>query len=103
MDKKLNSYEVELENQLPLCDKCGKPVHPANDAVILDAIVNNEPLVNLFYGSRHLFPEGECEGSPSRAQYLGGEKDSWGYPFIKERQLAFSKAYAELLQTYKSE
>jgi hypothetical protein len=46
------------------CDKCGKPVPPTQDAVILDALQYGEPLMLLFNQPRHI----TC--SPSRAQYI---------------------------------
>lgn len=46
------------------CDKCGQPVLPREDAVILDAIQYGEPLLMLFNQPRHI----TC--SPSRAQYV---------------------------------
>lgn len=36
----------------------------SNDAGLLQAYAENKP--SLFYSFRHLFPEDDCEGSPSR-------------------------------------
>jgi hypothetical protein len=64
-------------DRLTRCDKCGGMVFRENDAVMLDSLVYKNPLTNLTFSSRHLFPthdsigEQLCEGSPSRAAYFG--------------------------------
>lgn len=60
------------------CDRCGKPVPLENDAVVLDALLGRGWEV-IFGQPRHLLPVVEegfvlCTGSPSRAQYLPGQK-----------------------------
>ena len=65
------------------CDKCGELVELSNDAVALEFLKQHKHLPTGFgrlqYGARHLFPTATCEGSPSRAQFLGGPRDSRGY------------------------
>jgi len=58
---------------LPICDHCGHPVTPDNNAQILSVLAHITPLEQ----ARHLQPmedEGVpiCPGSPSRFQYLDG-------------------------------
>ena len=60
------------------CDKCGKPVERENDATVLEAYRTSNGFYispRHLYAPRHLFPTEDCEGSPSRAQYLGGPPD----------------------------
>ena len=80
------------------CDKCDKEVPWENDATILDAIRIEQPIVILMWRARHLFPVDGCEGSPSRAQYLGGEPDTRGYELDESRIPEYKKAYEELLK-----
>jgi len=60
------------------CDKCGKDVDPKNDAVDFDFLrkYGHRPdgFSKLNYGARHLLPTADCVGSPSRAQYIDGQK-----------------------------
>ena len=67
------------------CTKCGQPVPPKNDALILDQIFVQLTGItkHTLHHSRHLFPivneTGEviCQGSASRVQYIlkGGTRD----------------------------
>ena len=59
------------------CDKCGKKVSLDNDAVELEVLLGT---CSFVCGARHLLPTEDCEGSPSRAQFLeGGTPDPRGY------------------------
>lgn len=87
------------------CDKCGQPVDPKNDAVALEAVIHQHmgrPDKALWLAftasSRHLLPTGDCEGSPSRAQYLEGQPlDPRGeYPLSEMLVEPLRVAYAEL-------
>lgn len=90
------------------CDKCGKPVQPSNDAVLLDAIgqgINLEDswamTLRLNYGARHLLPvveEGQvvCVGSPSRAQYLPGQPRDPRNAYNDDIEAPIREAYATL-------
>ena len=81
------------------CDKCGCEVHPENDATILEAIISGNIAGMLFYGARHLLPEGSCLGSPSRAQYLPGQpRDTReDYPYNPEYEKIYREAYQKLV------
>lgn len=94
---------------LTRCDKCGERVEPGNDAVLL-AIATGEldGLSAVFAQSRHLLPEGNCEGSPSRAQYLEGQpRDTRAeYPYDKRLEKPVREAYAAVqhaVRVYKAE
>lgn len=79
------------------CDKCGKPVEYSNDASRLDALVTGCPEIVLFASARHLLPAGDCEGSPSRAQYIEGQpRDTRGYEYDPELELKIREAYAAM-------
>lgn len=79
------------------CDKCGKPVDKKNDVTVLDARCLGNPIYILMHRPRHLFPTESCEGSPSRAQYLGGPPDTRGeYEFDPELVPAYQAAYAKM-------
>lgn len=87
-----------------LCDKCGRPVPPANDMTMLIAasgLPGAEWAPTLWY-SRHLLPvmeDGErvCEGSPSRAQYLEGQpRDTRGYDYDHTMEEIYRKAWIAL-------
>lgn len=83
-----------------VCDKCGKPVVPENDATRLDRIMFGvESWHVMFTAPRHLLPTEDCEGSPSRAQYLEGQpRDTRGYSYIEEREHMWRDAYTEMLE-----
>jgi hypothetical protein len=67
-----------------LCDKCGEEVPPENNAVNLEACINPKWIL-IFAQPRHLLPTENCEGSPSRAQYLEGQsRDMRGKYFYDE-------------------
>ncbi len=90
------------------CDKCGQPVDPSNDAILLDAVgqgVNLEDpwaaTLRLNYGARHLLPvvvDGQviCAGSPSRAQYLAGVARDPRFPYNDDNEARVRDAYAKL-------
>jgi hypothetical protein len=63
------------------CDKCGRPVAPRNNALVYQAEAG-ELAWDLAVAAqpRHLAPEGECEGSPSRFQHVTGRSDARGFP-----------------------
>lgn len=63
------------------CDKCGQPVGPRNNAVIYQAEAGEVSWeMATLAQPRHLAPEGECEGSPSRFQHITGRADQRGFP-----------------------
>lgn len=88
------------------CDKCGKSVHIANSAKTLQYIVEYGRLPNkkefttfTQSGDRHLLPTDECQGSPSRYQYLEGmDKDPRGGSYAEELELKYRDAYKILKQ-----
>jgi len=89
----------------PLCDKCGKPVHPRNNVYYIDLAAFPNPIVELvvaFTGvpGRHFLPVDGCEGSPSRAQYIEGQpRDTRGYGYHKEEyEQAYRAGYAAVQQ-----
>ncbi len=99
----------------PVCDKCGKPVPPWNNAVLFAQIYAGEPETANYDGDdrpvtiypRHLFPVQEggaviCEGSPSRAQYVGGPPDERpsSDPYYKDCAPGFARAFAKLRTQY---
>lgn len=89
-----------------LCDKCHKPVLPSNDATFLDAIYYREPAVIVVSYARHLLPTEDCEGSPSRAQYLPGmplDAREGGYPLDTTRIDEMREAYEKLQKDYEHE
>jgi hypothetical protein len=65
------------------CDKCGLEVSPQNSVVEfeikLTSLLRCTDVFNI--GSlmtrqdRHLYPEGDCEGSPSRVQLINKDVD----------------------------
>lgn len=84
------------------CDKCSTPVPSTNDAGLLDALLQREPILAFTLPPRHLLPveqDGEtvCPGSPSRAQYLEGQPRDPRYPYRPEAEAPYRQAYAELL------
>ncbi len=85
------------------CDKCGKKVLPENDMIHF-LIILGEKMGETTFGllganPRHLLPEGGCQGSPSRAQYIEGQpRDTRGYGYYKKLESMHREAYAELLK-----
>jgi hypothetical protein len=78
-----------------VCDKCGGEVPWENDATIIESFYHGRPAMVFFYHSRHFLPVGECEGSPSRAQYIEGQpRDTRGFPYEPKREPAWRDAYA---------
>lgn len=78
------------------CNKCGEDVPENNDARYLDVLLGDW---TAFVGqSRHLLPTDNCEGSPSRAQYLEGQpKDSRGtYPYESYWEMRIREAYKSM-------
>ncbi len=84
---------------LPVCDKCGKPVEPNNDVLALYLLMGHSK-DELLFGegqSRHILPVGGCEGSPSTFQYLEGQpRDTRGFRYSEERESQVRAAYARL-------
>jgi hypothetical protein len=96
------------------CGKCGRPVTVGNDAGIVNLVagiiqhhgpnftMNQIDRASLAFsligsGIRHFLPEGGCEGSPSRAQYVSGQpRDTRGYPYVEENERLFRAAWAWL-------
>lgn len=85
---------MESERRWPLCDKCGKPVRPHNNLYHF-ALATGElrGIGVLLCQNRHLLPEGDCLGSPSRAQYLEGQpRDARGYEYDPARETTYREA-----------
>lgn len=84
---------------MSICDKCGKAVAVTNDATRVWALATGDPLLILLCAPRHFLPEGDCPGSPSRAQYIEGQpRDTRGYPYDQNLEKAVRAAYKELLE-----
>lgn len=81
------------------CDKCGLDVPLDNDASIFGTYTGElDPVVLLTISSRHLLPTKNCEGSPSRAQYLPGQKkDSRGYKLNPKVLLKYRNAFITMI------
>jgi hypothetical protein len=81
------------------CDKCGLDVPPNNDASIFGVYTGElDPAVLMTISSRHLLPTTDCEGSPSRAQYLPGQKkDSRGYKYNPKVMLKYRNAFITMI------
>jgi len=56
------------------CDKCGKEVDPTNSALKLQELVLG-PFTAGFVSDRHLYPTGDCPGSPSRVVMIGNDPE----------------------------
>ncbi len=85
----------QLEDIMATCDKCGKPVPQNNDASFIEAILRNQPFFILFANGRHFLPTEDCEGSPSRAQYIEGQpRDTRGYEYDPAMEQKWRDAYA---------
>lgn len=80
------------------CDKCGKPVPDNNNASVLEIYLGH--FSAIFATPRHLLPTEDCEGSPSRAQYLEGQpKDTRAeYPYEKYWEIQVRAAYETMQQ-----
>ncbi len=89
--------EKEQQN---LCDKCGKEVPHSNDLSYIMAIKDNIPSTIFAKPSRHFLPVPGCEGSPSRAQYIEGQKRSLRYPYKLELEQEWREAHAEAIRRY---
>jgi hypothetical protein len=64
-----------------VCDKCGRPVAPRNNAVVYQAEAGDISWdIATLTQPRHLAPEDSCEGSPSRFQHITGQPDQRGFP-----------------------
>lgn len=81
-----------------VCDKCGEPVPDNNNACLLDLYLGNNWMI--FAQPRHLLPTENCEGSPSRAQYLEGQpKDTRSeYPYENYYEKRVRLAYETMQQ-----
>lgn len=81
-----------------VCSKCGKPVSRDNDAVELDyrrGVLSAAAYLTV--PSRHLLPTGDCEGSPSRAQYLKGQpRDTRGFGYHPELEGPIRQVFAAM-------
>lgn len=82
-----------------LCDKCSKPCRPHNNILYLlwAAGEFRHSLGVLFCANRHLLPDGDCAGSPSRAQYLAGQPRDARYPYVAEIETRYRAAYQHIL------
>jgi hypothetical protein len=74
---------------LHTCDKCGEAVPDNNNASVLEIYLGNFSAILAW--PRHLLPTENCEGSPSRAQYLEGQpkdpRSKYGYHNFHEQQV----------------
>lgn len=83
------------------CDKCGQDVPLANDATMIEAIMTGQPMIILAYAARHFLPTADCEGSPSRAQYIKGQpRDTRGYSYDPEMESKWREVYEEVQRKY---
>ncbi len=87
------------------CDKCGKEIEPWNDAVLITSYVEDEPLTVFVYVSRHFLPTEDCEGSPSRAQYIEGQPRDMRPEFAYNPELEplFRRAFAHVQNEFRSQ
>lgn len=84
------------------CDKCHMDVPFDNDATFIESIVTGQPFTILANKARHFLPTENCEGSPSRAQYIEGQpRDKRGYPYNPEMEQVWRDAYAKNLEDCK--
>lgn len=91
----LSGQQMKVEARLAVCDKCGKPVPIKNDAVFLQMRVTND-LSLITAQPRHLLPTEDCEGSPSRAQYLEGQPSDSQYAYHPELEAPMREAYRKM-------
>lgn len=79
------------------CDKCGKTTVPWNNVyTLLRESGDLQGFAVLLAPNRHLLPEGDCPGSPSRAQYLKGQPHDPRYPYAQELEDRFRPAYTRM-------
>ncbi len=95
---------------MSVCDKCGREVHPVNDATVVEAYAFPGHVMMLALSKpRHFLPLVEdgkrvCEGSPSRAQYIEGQpRDTRGFPYNPKLETKFREAYARVLAKYSAQ
>lgn len=88
-----------VRRPVAVCDKCHRKVSPENDASVLDLKTG----IALLHNPRHLLPVivedvVVCEGSPSRAQYIDGQRRDKRsrYQYRTEYEDQFRAAYAEM-------
>lgn len=110
----LEEFLPPLGGNENLCDKCRLRVDPWNDVALLEAVLRHlrgrsSRIISLFLfgaAARHIMPIVVgglqlCEGSPSRAQYLGGTRDPRSdYPLSEELQEIYQHAFRLLLNHY---
>lgn len=86
------------------CDKCGKPVPHNNDATIVSAVLYGGVLGAMqIFGTRarRFLPTEDCEGSPSRAQYIEGQpRDTRGYDYEPEWEERVREAFEKVQAEY---
>ena len=83
------------------CDKCGREVPFANNAVVLESIRLGIPDLVIWAEPCHLLPVIEngkvvCPGSPSRAKYLNGYRTVKVFFLESVEMLNFEFAYKEM-------
>ena len=96
------------------CDKCGEIVDCRNCVVLLDLLEQGGAEMNLFGAftaserttiiqlcqqkrGRHLLAQANCEGSPSRTQYLPEQpKDGRGYGYNEQKEQTVRNAFAQM-------
>ena len=84
-----------------LCDKCKQEVSLENDAVAFDCFLAFGAYMSstsLIHGARHLLPEGDCPGSPSRAQYLPDMPKDDRYPYNPKYEEKYRNAFVKLVE-----
>jgi hypothetical protein len=83
-----------MSNKNRVCDKCGKPVNPHNDATIIEAVKNGRKMIVFTSQPRHFLPIPGCPGSPSRAQYIQGQSRDPRSTYDSKQESAWRDAYA---------
>jgi len=88
-------------SNLPLCDKCGQPVQPDNNARQMLLLMGRHGISIPEDMARHMLPVEGCEGSPSMAQYLPDQpRDTRPHrlsiPYSQSAEIQVRAAYREL-------
>ncbi len=83
------------------CKLCGNDLETYDDAVAYQSVIDKDrlPLTRLFCGAQHLLPVAGCEGTPTLAQYLPGQKIldqsiKNDYKFLRKMRLTYLRFQA---------
>ncbi|MFH1970826.1 MAG: hypothetical protein ABIJ05_00375 [Patescibacteria group bacterium] len=101
--KEVPSQNIEKKESIyaGTCDKCKKNVPPENNIVLIDLLRGKS---YPFVKSRHLLETLDCQGSPSRAQYLPDQpKDNRGYEYHPELEEEYRAAFSIMQFAYKED